>query len=173
MTRSLSLLSTTTTSQGATDTNRKASIANVESEIEETKKAIKAVQILIAKVGQEIKKTEKKLLGGNLSPSIESILTKKFDGLMLEKKTLMDEKQTLMNEKQTLMGKTKSTILHPFEFSMADYENFPDSGGGTAIFKREWLFNDIADMVLQKHCGKFCTRAFTGGLQLVQVRRFS
>ena len=178
-TRSLSLLSTTTTSQGATDTNREASITKVKSEIEETKKAIQAVQILIAKVGQEIKKTEKKLLGGNLSPSIESILTKKFDGLMLEKKSLMDglmlekkslmdkektlmdkeetlmgKEETLMNKEETLMGKTKSFILRPFVFFIRNKLNFPKIGGGTAIFKREWLFNDIADMVLQKHCGK-------------------
>ena len=184
-TRSLSLLSTTTTSQGATDTNRKASIAKVEGEIEEVKQAIKGVQILIASVGQEIKATEKELLGGKLSPSIKSILTKKFDGLMVEKKslmdkektlmdkektlmdekkalmdekkslmdekkTLMDEKKALMDKEKTLMDKTKSSILHPFEFSIRRKQNFPKSGGGTAIFKREWLFNDITDMVLQK-----------------------
>ncbi len=131
--------------------------SKVESEIEETKKAIQAVQILIAKVGQEIKKTEKKLLGGNLSPSIESILTKKFDGLMLEKKSLMDKEKSLMDKEkslmdkeETLMGKTKSFILRPFVFFIRNKLNFPKIGGGTAIFKREWLFNDIADMVLQK-----------------------
>jgi hypothetical protein len=156
-TRSLSLLSTTTTSQGATDTNRKASIAKVEGEIEEVKQAIKGVQILIASVGQEIKATEKELLGGKLSPSIKSILTKKFDGLMDKEKSLMDEKKSLMDKEKSLMDKekslmdkTKSSILHPFEFSIRRKQNFPKSGGGTAIFKREWLFNDITDMVLQK-----------------------
>ena len=143
-TRSLSLLSNTATSHGTADTNRKASIVKVEAEIEEVKQVIKNVQLVIASVGQEIKATEKELLGGKLSPSINSILIKKLDHLMEEKKALMDKEKALMY-------KEKATILHPFEFSIGIKQNFPHFGVGMAIFKREWLFNDIADMVLQQN----------------------
>ncbi len=140
----------------------------VEAEIEEVKQAIKEVELLIVSVGQEIKSTEEKLLAGNLSPSIESILTTKFNGLMKEKKDLRDKEKALMDKEKFLRDKEKglvdkekglvvkekTTTLHPFEFSMILEENFPESGGGMAIFKREWLCNDIADMVLKQNGAK-------------------
>ncbi len=152
-TRSMSLLSNNAAKQGTADMNKKERTSKLdEAEIESLKQDIKDNQLMIANVSQEIKATENKLLGGKLSPLITSVLTKKYDRLIEEKKALMEQKTIMLKTKSILEG-TKTSVtrtgMRPFEFSTKD-ENFPDSGCGAAIFKREWLFNDIADMVLQK-----------------------
>jgi len=159
--------------------SRGNAITKIKADIEEVKQAINNVQVVIVSVGQEIKEvaakieaTEKELLSGKLSPSNMSILTKKFDSLLIDKKALMDkekalmdEKKALMDEKKALMDKekaledkkasiistTQEIILNPFVYSMENTMNFPESDGGKVIFKREWLIKDIADMALIKH----------------------
>ena len=159
--------------------SRGNAITKIKADIEEVKQAINNVQVVIVSVGQEIKEvaakieaTEKELLSGKLSPSNMSILTKKFDSLLIDKKALMDEKKALMDEKKALMDKekalmdkekaledkkasiistTQEIILNPFVYSMENTMNFPESDGGKVIFKREWLIKGIADMALIKH----------------------
>ena len=152
--------------------SRGSAITKIKADIEEVKQAINNVQSVIVSVGQEIKEvaakieaTEKELLSGKLSPSNISILTKKFDSLVIDKKALMDEKKALMDKEKALMDEKKALtdekkapiistkqemILNPFVYSMGNTSNFPTSDGGKAIFKREWLIKDIADMVLIK-----------------------
>lgn len=140
-------------------------------DIKEAKQAITDVKAMIMSVGQEIKEiiykieeTGEKLLYGKLSPSNMSILTKKFNRLVVDKKALMDKEKALIekafaDEKNAfadreiplIVSATQGEFLKPFVYSVDSVSNFPDNDGGKVIFKREWLTKDIADMVLRKN----------------------
>ncbi len=135
-------------------------ISNIEADILQVKQAMNDVQAVIERVGQEIKEVAaeieatKKLLRSKLSPSNKSILTRKLDSLMDDKSALMDKEKFLMDEKKFLMEKEKSSLPHPFVYSIVEDENFPESGGGgKVIFKREWFIKEVADMVLRINKG--------------------
>ncbi len=156
-------------------------VANkVEMELDEVKQAIKDVQVVIMnvrekieKVGTEVEATKMLLLSDKVSPMDRSIHTQNFESLIAEKKALMEEKKAVMDKEKALMEEkkalmeekkalmeemkalisnlTQETAVTPFEFSASSSMNFPNSGCGNAMFKREWFINDIADMVLVKN----------------------
>lgn len=128
-------------------------MSKVEAEIEEVKQAIKDVQVVIMNVGDKITKVETDLLGDKLSPSKHSLLTQIITNLMDKEKALIEEKKALMDKEKALRTSdfTEQLTLKPFKFLIGKNRmDFPLSGVGSTTFKREWLINDIADMVLVK-----------------------
>ena len=90
----------------------------------------------------------------------KALMNKEKKALMnKEKKALMDEKKALMNKEKALMDEKKNRFVtnidlssapRPFELIFDVVEDFPLHGGGNAIFKRKWLIDTIAEMVLKK-----------------------
>ncbi len=137
--------------KGVGDIVNDGNVNRVEVKIEEAKQRINDIQTAIEKVETEIEARKKHLLDAKLSPFHNSIHTMRFDSLIEEKKALIDMEKILMDMKNArITNFRQETAVTPFEFTVSSCVNFPYSGGGEAIFKREWLINDIADMVLAR-----------------------
>ncbi len=101
-----------------------------------------------------------RLFSDNLSPIKESILAKMIDNLMDKEKALMNTKKSLIDRDNALIevnlmkNKQLSSVLEPFEFEFDVNDDFPLHDGGNAIFKRDWLIDTIAKMILKKVEGR-------------------